>query len=974
MGRPSFDSFLNFTRSKVNHVDSTTGFPIHSNIFQEIFDLNKPVIRRGKDFLTKIHKMNLKSDGNLHPTACIVLDVILALESVRCQFGPLQQLKLTFNSASNASIIYKKWLSSSAKFVSGGTEWNCLNETTQKPIIIIQRLILFQLKKKQIIIKTLNDTNLSSLVCFSNIKMSLTLEQSSSKTPTISRNKRAVVTVPGASVSSTSWSFIPLTPHGNEIFYPGEMINIRWSYSNIDEMTDLKITLNRKRTMWLDIEIDKMKTYINVQQITYIIPPSLETSSHYQYYLQFSFTRKLLSYERESATFHISTRPSIILRSSPTLNDVYYPGDLVPIIWESHNFDFSTTITVRFRRVRLSVIIDAILDTFTVSAIANGYNYTIFSSLDRTDNDKYYYFEFDYCTSWLSLNCKQSTNNFFIPTRPYLHPTFPSVDEWFFPSQLLILTWTTANFDNLNDLLKIKLRRYNYFLPDSDIDLFQCRIDSSGMCTYTLSSVPASFSDYYFEYDWCKYWYSRQCTTKTNRFSISTQTIGSWNYDMNHAEAFHPQKLYSNTCDSLCPTKDSQQDYICRMCDEGRSLGIDLTCINCWAAYDYSLIQIDLVHKDNSLILDYLTVRISSSILVNMDFSIIANYSSIFSGNLSFPSIPIINSIPFTIGNIPFDIGLSFSVSIPWHIEVNTINNLTVGVDYKLETNLTLISREGSTTKKYNQTLLRNNHPIEGDFQDKIKIDLALRPALQLDIGIFTLEIATEGYLIFENLWRYPPFDSLSTLNFNWNNEKPSQFHLSIPSNACIYPHFIRYHIIFGIRRTEIKFFVSMKSLLNELFNNVTLSYSTPSILDLGPYELVAGCMFIAHQNTDIPKTIYLVFNRKFNQTIDPTNNYLSKTILFDLSYALNVSQTRLYCNRIYSVQHDTMTGVMITLLPASSPYTIDETVVKLLEKLENQQINTSSALYSGIIIHLLNLQQTLSANTLGSSVNNRPM
>ncbi|CAF4455983.1 unnamed protein product, partial [Adineta steineri] len=112
------------------------------------------------------------------------------------------------------------------------------------------------------------------------------------------------------------------------------------------------------------------------------------------------------------------------------------------------------------------------------------------------------------------------------------------------------------------------------------------------MCTYTLSSVPTSFSDYYFEYDWCKHWYSRQCTTKTNRFSISTHTIGSWNYDMNHAEAFHPQKLYSSTCDSLCPTKDSQQDYICQMCDDGRTMGIDLTCINCWAAYDYSLIQI----------------------------------------------------------------------------------------------------------------------------------------------------------------------------------------------------------------------------------------------------------------------------------------------------------------------------------------------------------------------------------------------
>ncbi|CAF4994947.1 unnamed protein product, partial [Rotaria sp. Silwood1] len=706
--------------------------------------------------------MKLKSDAKLHPTACIVLDVILALESVQCRFGVSQELELTFNSASNAAFIYKHWVVSAATFVTGGLEWGCLNETTQQPMLIIQRLTSLQLKNERIIIKTWKDTHLSPLVCFANITMSLTVEQHGSKTTATSRNKRATFAVPEPRLFTDSKYITPLEPHGNEIFYPGQTINIRWSYSDVDGTNDLKIVLNRKRLAW-DAEVSTLNTRINVQHISFTIPASLETSSNDQYYFEFSFRRKLVFYERESAIFYIPTRPSIIPRSPPDVNDVYYPGDVVPIAWESANFDATSKITVRFRRARLSIITDATLDTFTVIATAG----------------------------------------------------------------------------------------------------------------------------------------------------------------------------------TLCPTREPKLYYVCRMCAEGRSMGIQLTCINCWTTYDYSLVQMDLVRRDNSLTLDYLTVRIYSSISVNIDLDISANYPYVFSGTLPLPSIPIIKPIPFTIANIQFDVGMSFAPSIPWYIEVNTIGNLTGGVDYKLQTNLTLTTFGGNTTRNFDQVLIRNNHPIQGDFQANIKVDLALRPALQLDVGIFTLEIATEGYVIFEDIWHYPPFDALSTSIFDWNKQKPADFHLSIPSNACTLPHFIRYHVTFGIRNTKVTFYVTIGSSLVPFLNGYTLSYSTSSLLDLGPYELASGYT---------------------------TDEYLSKSVLFDLAYALNVSKTRLYYNSAYGVQQDQMTGVMITLLPSASAYTTDATVSKLIEILQIQAMNTSSALYSGIIMSLLNRQQTLSANNLGLS------
>lgn len=394
VARPSFNSALTSETDNVKYIDSTTGFPLHLNVFRHTIDINNADHRRGRSLSDKLSKMKLKSHAKLHPTACIVLDVILALESVECQFGVSQQLTLTFNSALNASSIYRKWRVSDATSISGGTEWGCLNETTQQSLLIIQRLISFRLKNKQIIIKTLNDTSISPLVCFANITMSLTVEHGTSKLTTTSRKKRATTVVSESKLSVDSWSFIPFEPYGNEIFYPGQTINIRWSYSNINGTNDLQIVLNRKQFGW-DAELSKLSTSINAQQISFTIPASLENSSYDQYYFEFSFRRKLGSYQKTSAIFYIPTRPSIIPHSSPAVNDIYYPGDFVPITWDSANFDTTSKITVRFCRARVSVIVDATLDTFSVIATTNIYNYTISSSLNTADSDVYYYFEFD---------------------------------------------------------------------------------------------------------------------------------------------------------------------------------------------------------------------------------------------------------------------------------------------------------------------------------------------------------------------------------------------------------------------------------------------------------------------------------------------------------------------------------------------------------------------------------------------------
>ncbi|CAF1360718.1 unnamed protein product [Rotaria sp. Silwood1] len=969
IGRPSFNSIFHATANKLKTFDSITGLPAHSNVFRQTIDIDESSTLRGKSLSTNIRRIKLNSSAKLDPKICIALDAIESLESVQCIFGSRQQLVLAFKSSADARFLYNKWLVSGAKFVNGGPVWDCRNVTTQETIIIFQRISTFRIKNIQVFIETYKDTNISPLICFTNISMHLTWEQGSVTTgrKTTSPSQRQTK-VPVANLKSlrSSWSFDPQRPLGDEIFYTGQTIEVSWSYSNMDPKTSLEIVLYRKQLLF-DAEINKITTQMNILQLSFVIPATLEASSNDQYYFKFRFSRSLISYWKSSALFYIPTLPSIIPREPPAINEVFYPGDIVPLSWQNVNFVAASQITVRFRRAR-PIIPDANLATFTVLATANAYNFTIPTSLDRADNDKYYYFEFDYCTSWLSLNCKKTTNNFFVPLRPYVRPTFPGVDDWFSPLQTVILEWISANFANVNDLLTIKLRRSNYLLPDSDIDTFTCTVNSSGSCSWTLPVVEKSFSSYYFEFNWCKHWYSTDCTAKSNQFSIPTHAIGSWNYDEQRSQALASKTLYSASCNTMCPTSDIELLYICQMCGKGRSIGMQVNCTNCWATFDYSIVQIEIERKDNSPSLDKIVVRMNSHVSVNLDFSIWADYQHSFDGWLPLPSIPIGPSIQVSIGSLSFGVGLFFAPSISWNITVDAIGNLTAGVDYQWQTNLTLISTPGNTSKEYTQNLTRNIHPMQGNFQANLLVDFAYRPALALQVGIFTVDLGTDGYIIFESVWRYPPFAALSTSNFDWNTQKIAPFHVSLPSNSCLTTHFIHYHTMCGIRNTQISIGFDQLSDLVNIFTDFDLSLSTRSLFDLGPYELSSGCMYQANLNTDTYQTVYLILNRQFTPINNTSDTYLSRAVVNDLAYALAVSQIRFYYNNTFSVEQNRMTGIAVVFLPSTSASTSDPTVMIMVQWFRDQAINFKSLLYSGLVTSLLNITQTFSINGFDSS------
>ena len=555
------------------------------------------------------------------------------------------------------------------------------------------------------------------------------------------------------------------------------------------------------------------------------------------------------------------------------------------------------------------------------------------------------------------------TNKFLVPTRSYLHITYPIGNDWFLPFEKIHLKWIYANFDDHNLHLRIKLFRYNYLLFDNKIDQFSCFVNSSDSCFYTMPNVDSPFSDYYFQFNWCQHWYSLQCTTKSKRFSISKHAIRSWNYDHYRNKALEIKELYSTNCTNLCSIQHSKLDYVCQMCNEGRSLSMQLTCINCWTIYDYSLVQIDLVHKDNLPMLDYLSVQIHSNILVNIDLSISTNYNDRFHGSLFLPSIPIIKPVPFRIANVPFDLTMLYESSILWSIDLDNVGNFTTGIDYQLETNLTLIVDKKNRTKNFNQRFKRNYHSIKGNFQTNIKIDLAYRPLLKLIITVLTIELSTESFLIFEAKWNYPPFNSLSKLNFNWYKNRSPAIHLSIPPDACISSHFIRYHSMVGMRKSKVKFSINVLDVFMKYLVNSRISYERFVLPNIGPFELSSGCLYKVRTKKDNLQKIFFVLNRPFNRMNKSLNVYLPKSILFDLADAFHVSPMRFYYNSSFGIHQNRMTVTIIIFLPSFSIFTNEPTVFELIEMLEIQAKNVHSPLYSGSITRYINFEETRKAN-----------
>ncbi|CAF3589020.1 unnamed protein product [Rotaria socialis] len=946
---------------KASH--SIVGLPLHSDVIRYTIDISNSDVVREKGIASNLRQLKLNADARLHPTACIALDSIRNLESVQCAYEGQQLLLLTFDSEANANLIFNKWNISGAEYVNGGPEWGCLNLTTQQPAVIFERISNFRLKDKYIFIETFKHASNSPFLCFANISMHLVLEHGSMITSppppsSHSPSKRQVeVPTPRSTCIFCSWSLRPLNPSGGQLFLPGQTVTVSWSYSNIDDTTKLKITLYRKQLL-VDASISTITTQINTVQSSFVIPANLATSPYDQYYFQFGFSSLLISHQNTSATFYIPTQSSIIPGTTPAINNVFYPGDIVPLSWQSVKFPAASQVTVYFKRAR-PIIPDVTLATFTVLAIANSYNYTIQSTLDNAANDKYYYFEFNYCTSLFSLNCIKTTNNFFVITRPHVIPTFPLAGASFSPSQSVTLTWTSANFVGINNVLTITLRHYNYLLPDSDTDTFTCTVQSSGSCSRTLPATGISLAGYYFEFNWCQHWYSTGCTAHSNKFTISAHAVGSWNYDAQHGQALAPKALHFSSCPSLCPTRNIALAYLCNICANRLLLEMQVNCTNCWATFDYSLVEMDILHTGNSTSLDKIAVRMNSSVSVNLDFILRANFQLGILGLYDITPIPIGPSIMIPLGFTTITLGFFFAPSILWNITVDGIGNLTAGINYQWQSNLAFVSTPGNTSYQYEHSLSRNMHPTQGNIQGDLDVDLAFRPAIEFSIGLFVIALGTEGYIAFESAWRYPPFSALSTTTFDWDPREIAPFHLSFPTNACLTTHYIQYHTNYGIRNTDISITFDILDARVKAFTGLELSLKTQSFFDIGPYELTSGCMYPVYPNTNPSQTIYLVLNRQFNSINDTNNRYLSSVVVTDLANALNISQIRIYYNSTFSVQQNQMTGIMIALLPSNSVSTSEPTVAITVKLFQDEIKKLNSLLYSGIVTKLVNPFQT---------------
>jgi hypothetical protein len=390
---------------------------------------------------------------------------------------------------------------------------------------------------------------------------------------------------------------------------------------------------------------------------------------------------------------------------------------------------------------------------------------------------------------------------------------------------------------------------------------------------------------------------------------------------------------------------------------------MQVNCANCWATYDYSLVEMDILRTGNSASLDKIAVRMSSSVSVNLDFILSANFRLSILGLYDLPAIPIIGAIPISIGTVTFGLGLSFAPSILWNITVDGIGNLTAGIDYQWQSNLTFVSIPGNTNYQYAHSLSRNIHPMQGNIQGDLDVDLAYRPSIELNVGLFSIALGTEGYIAFQSAWRYPAFSALLTTNFNWNPIQIAPFHLSFPTNACLSTHYIQYHTCYGIRNTGFSITFNILDTLVKGLTGAELQLQTKSLFNLGPYELTSGCMYPVYPNIDASQTIYLVLNRQFNSINDPNNRSLSSVVVSDLVRALSVSTIRIYYNSTFSAQQNQMTGIMIAFLPSNSVSAGEPTVVIMVKQFQSQIKNSNSLLYSGIITKLLNPLQTNSMN-----------
>ncbi|CAF3837114.1 unnamed protein product [Rotaria sp. Silwood1] len=903
---------------------------------------------------------------------------------------------MKFDTTANSAYAYNEWIKQKVQFVNGGQEWNCTNSTTRKAIVIMMKLIpsTFKLTKNQIIVNTTNDTNITPLVCFDDLRINMTTGQEIPKPANAVRNTSNMttttttlpVTTPSATTMTTTIPIMTQTtslnltttrmrsnqtlrascsifssidsstltlvrqPSVDATYQLGTTFYLSWTL-NSDFDTSISLEIKLKRSGLLGIPTDIYTWYVPAGRYFFSVTiSSLPISTRESYYFSFYWINVYrcvsIPHWKTTNSFRIPTAPYITVYGG--YRSTYFPGDTIHVQWMVTNgaFPSGAQVLLRFNRYRWLISDDTVASVW-VNPSNYYYDYTIPINLPKEDNDDEYYFRLDwYSSSWISITdtYTSDSNHFYVPTKPIIVPLLPATDDSYTVTDTVKITWTARNFDSTSsNYLTITLKRYRLLLWDETIyTVASCSNPQSELCfDGQLSQVQPSVSDFYYHFSWCGWW-PFSCYKNGFYFLIPVHVTDGWNYNPALGKAISQKTIYHADCSSK-PT-----GVVGKLCNESRKMSIDLTCANCYLSYDYSILRLDLIASGG--VLGNMNIKFKSTATVNIELLLEVNY--LYQKQDLIPLAQLtLSGFSFRISSISFRFGYFLDIDLPYTVELNAIGSLSGGLQYVMNINLALYVVGTSASHTIDMSLTKKNYPIQGNLKANLIVDVALRPTLRMDAIIFSVALTTEGYLRYENLFQYPPFPG-GSINYDYDVFNPSIYHYSYPSDACSTPHLLRYHIQFGIRNSRLTFDVKLDQISSYISTAVNIHHAL-QIFEYEPvYELVSGCFFQVPYN-DYIQSAGLYLDIPYNGS-SVFSEYFKTSIIFDMAKVLNTAPARILYNLsqpyFYQALRRTITYVSLSILPYVMPSNTDPNVRELADRLLANELNPSSVLYTDTI------------------------
>jgi hypothetical protein len=560
-------------------------------------------------------------------------------------------------------------------------------------------------------------------------------------------------------------------------------------------------------------------------------------------------------------------------------------------------------------------------------------------------------------TAYLRSKGLSNSKSFQLFSSSSLTPTFLPYGSILHEGEELSLTWdyNPADFSSSSHSVYITLHKDVSAAVDTTYNSVSCAVaDNSGNCKFVVPPVlSGSLEPFYFTFNWGSSSDS-SCTTdciQTDRWNIALDSTFSYNYNPTNGRAIKSIPIYSSNCTDYCADSKSNALFseACALCKAGQRLSVDLLCSNCYYDFQFSFTQFNLIKSGQDLgLFDMKFVGFAE---LAMFLTIAAKYKLEFSA-----TFPLLNAIPlpflsssFSILGVQLDLITKLGIDLEPTISVKSIeSSLTAGAYYNASINIAVhYDLNSDLTATGAAELQQIYKPLIVDLQAEVMLDVVLRPIVEVSVAKFaTARVSSDFYLTLIGDFSYPPWNPIASY-YEADAAQPALFHWSWPADACQSLHLMQYHVQSGIRATGIYAHLLIRVLGLTAFEAGPYSFY-PQALQLGPYELLSGCLFSLspQYNTQITYTKQITY--PINHHFDINSEHFQVGLLIDLATALQVSASRFrLIQSIYTEANNILVTLDIFPSLSSENQGNDYSVEALLELLNQQRNNPQSALYA---------------------------